>query len=217
MTGKFEDLTGRRFGRLIVTKMHSHGTKNTPIKWECICDCGKTTIVRVNDLRWGKTQSCSCLQREKVKRTIHGDSKTRLHRIWRQIHSRCSNANLKDYKNYGGRGIIICSEWYEYILFRDWALSNGYSDDLTIDRINVNGNYEPNNCRWTTKTVQANNTRSNHYITYKGKRQTLAQWSRELNIDYFVLKSRIRYHWSIKRAFTEPIQNKGRHKIACVL
>lgn len=122
----------------------------------------------------------------------HGLCKTRLYRIFGNIKQRCYYKNNKDYKNYGGRGIIVCDEWLkDFKKFYDWAINNGYQDGLTIDRINNDGNYEPSNCRWITKKAQSRNNRNNRIITYKGETHCLIEWSEILKIPYPTLRSRI--------------------------
>ena len=139
--GKPLDITGKRFGKLTAIKIDHLGFKNQRF-WLCKCDCGNFTVQRISDLNAGKVKSCGCVRYKPLidRNTSHNESKTRLYHIWRGIKTRCKNENHGDYKNYGGRGISICKEWEEsYVAFRDWAMSNGYDDNLTIERKDVNG------------------------------------------------------------------------------
>lgn len=155
------DLTGQRFGRLtVVRKSGKDNFRNST--WECICDCGNSSIVSSVNLRNGNTKSCGCYGRERKRNAnkTHGMTGSRLHRIWKAMRTRCYNRNFFGFKYYGGRGISICDEWKnDFQAFYDWAMKNGYSDNLTIDRINTNGNYEPSNCRWVTMAEQNKNKR----------------------------------------------------------
>lgn len=213
MGPKIEDLTGRRYGRLVV--MYQNGFRYKPsgqrtVLWRCQCDCGNEKDIPSSTLRNGRSQSCGCLNSElaSIRATKHGDCKNykiqRLNQIWRGMKDRCRNKNNPNYKNYGGRGIEVCKEWLEsYEAFRDWALANGYRDDLSIDRIDVNGNYEPYNCRWATWEQQANNTRLTIYITAFGQTKTLSDWSRETGIKRGTILDRISKHgWPPERAVT---------------
>lgn len=187
---RIKDLSNKKFGRLLVKKYVAVGTNGAI--WECLCDCGEVCYVSSSGLLSGHTKSCGCLVKESHP-SVHNKSGTRLYNIWRGMKERCYNENTVHYNSYGGRGIVICDEWTDnFVSFYNWAIQNGYSDNLTIDRIDNNGNYEPSNCRWTTQKEQMNNTRSNHLITFNGKTQTIAQWSEELGINYQTIQGRIR-------------------------
>lgn len=178
--------------------------------WLCRCDCGKDIIVSGSDLP--RRTSCGCARSDflvafnKETKTTHGMRHTRLYRIWRSMINRCNCSNWKHFSDYGGRGIKVCDEWLDsFESFRGWSLANGYQDDLTIDRVNVNGNYEPSNCRWATGRQQANNTRSSRYLEFNGEIKTVAEWASELGLNYNTLYSRITTKgWSVEKALTTP-------------
>ena len=203
------DLTGRKFGKLIVLKIAGKNEYNN-ILWLCKCECGNTKIVRGNALKAGKTLSCGCYSREV--HTKHGMWKSRVYGIWHGIITRCYCEKDRNYKHYGGRGIAVCDDWLGKNgakRFIEWALTNGYDDTLTIDRKDNNGNYEPSNCRWIVNKEQQNNKRNNHYITFNGRTQSLSQWAEELNINRNTLYLRINtYHWDIERALTTPARQR---------
>ena len=175
---KCHDLTGKRYGNLTVI------SKSAPINgrsnWLCKCDCGNETIVRTSNLESGHTKSCGCYKRmrEIEANTVHGLSNTRIHRIWDNMKTRCLNKNSPAFRFYGGRGITICKEWKDsFIAFYQWSISSGYSDKLSIDRIDTNGNYCPDNCRWVSMKVQQNNRTNNKILSTGDTSHTLAEWS----------------------------------------
>lgn len=170
------DLTGVRFNSITVIRLHKRDEKTRKYFWECVCDCGNKIIVRANDLLSGRQKSCGCKKSQfiGVKNKIHGDSiggeYARLYRTWANMLDRCCNKNNKSYKWYGAKGVKVYSLWNEYIPFKEWALSSGWDKTLTIDRIDVDGDYSPSNCRWVPFSMQANNkTNSFLYDFYSSK------------------------------------------------
>ena len=202
------DLTGNRYGRLVVLgRSPRRSEKDFHSQWACRCDCGNVVAVQSTNLQSGHTKSCGCYKKDRS--TAHGRSGERLYEIYFKIKTRCYNPKDKHYDNYGGRGIVMCDEWgNDFQSFYNWAVENGYSDELSIDRINGNGNYEPSNCRWATKKEQQNNTRRNRFFTLNGKTKTVAEWADETGINYNTLRARLcRYGWSAERALTEGVNN----------
>lgn len=204
------DYTEKKYGYLTALEFIKRENKKT--YWKCKCDCGKEIIIPITYLTSGDTKSCGCYRKKVAKnnaKTIHNMSKSRLYRIWIEIKRRCYNIDRENYKYYGGRGIIVCDEWKkDFMSFYNWAIKNGYKDNLTIDRINNDGNYEPNNCRWATIKEQNNNMRTNHYIYYENKKYTMSQFAEKYNIPYYIVKNRIRHNWSIDKILNTPIINK---------
>lgn len=199
-----DDLRGRRFGQLIVTRLH-HKSEKGVVWWECICDCGRLKVVRATSLKQGHVTSCG--HRLVEAHQTHGDSKTRLYHIWINMKARCYNPRNISYSRYGGVGITVCDEWRtDFAAFKKWALSVGYNDSLSLDRIDNSvreRGYSPENCRFVGIYEQANNKTNNYHVTYKGRTQTLPEWSRELGIKVTTLRSRLeRNGWDAERAFT---------------
>lgn len=199
--GVFIDLTGMRFGRWLVIERASN-PKGTRAVWLCKCDCGNTNIVTGKDLRSGRTKSCGCL------RVKHGCEKTKLYNVWHNMKSRCYNPTSAPFKDYGGRGITVCEEWRnDFIPFRDWSFSNGYAEGLSLDRIDNDGPYSPENCRWVSMKEQCNNRRNNHFLNYNGETHTLASWAELKGMSPATLRRRIFVHgWSIEKALNTPVR-----------
>lgn len=204
---------GQKYGRLtIIRRLKPEERKSKYKRWLCKCDCGNEIQVDISHLRNGNTKSCGCLQREHIASINykHGKWKTPLFNVWIGMRNRCYRKHTKDYANYGGRGITICSEWKDdFETFEKWAFENGYQEGLTIDRQNVDGNYEPSNCRWTTIKQQNNNKRDNRYITYHGKTQSMQMWADETGISSSAIKYRLNHGWSVEDALSVPILHKG--------
>ena len=194
-------MTGQRFGRLTVVKP----SLLDPIKWVCQCDCGKTKEINTYSLRHGRTQSCGCLHAENCRaRSTHGQSGTKIYRLWSMMLDRCNNPKSTFYSHYGERGIKVCSRWNVF--------ENFYTDmgerpaGKSLDRIDNDKNYSPENCKWSTYREQNNNRRTNRMLTYQGKTQTLQQWSEELGLKYNTLQTRVQRGWPDHRVLGEPIK-----------
>jgi hypothetical protein len=189
-----EDLTGRIYGRLTVLG-YDHTDARWHSYWLCECSCPDHTriIVRRCYLINGSTTSCGCVRKEKSKEraTIHGCSKEPLYTTWYNMIQRCENKNHERYADYGGRNIDVCEEWHDPSCFISWAKNSGYDDDLTLDRINNDCGYSPNNCRWTDRITQGANKRNNHYVEYGGEKRTIAQWAKLFGVRYKILWQRI--------------------------
>lgn len=189
------DLLNRKFGKLTVLERVSK-SKNNKGGWLCLCECGNKVIVPANRLLTGHTKSCGCTRNK-----ILCENDKRIYNIWKKMRDRCFLKNSKSYNAYGGRGITICNEWLGrdgFINFKSWAYKNGYDAKLTLDRIDVNGNYEPNNCRWATMREQSVNKRSCHYITYNCETKTLTEWAEQCGIPTTTLYSKLKNGISLK-------------------
>lgn len=203
------DMTGERFGRLTVIS-YAGKAPNGHSMWECKCSCGSFVKVSGSNLKSGKQVSCGCKRREQAGQLnlIHGESKSRLHSIWCNMITRTENPHGTAYPCYGGKGIAICPEWRnDFSAFKNWAEANGYAEDLTIDRIDNNKGYSPDNCRWVTWKDQFNHRTTCHYLTFRERTQSIAQWAEELGISKSALYQRISAGWSVDRALTEPIRS----------
>ena len=222
---QLEDLSLRKYGRLTVIERGKD--RVTPsgrklVTWECVCDCGNHFLADGQGLRSGNIKSCGCLHKETARQNLisytqtHGESKTRLYRIWAAMRRRCNNPNCDAYKWYGARGISVCREWNtSFLAFRNWAYQNGYKEnakqeECSLDRIDGNKDYSPENCRWVTKTVQSRNTRRNHLVEYQGKKMTIAELAELSGIPYARLQPRIKaLGWSAEKAVNTPFKKPG--------
>lgn len=215
---KLIDLSGQKFGRLTVLKRAENKGKQTA--WTCKCDCGNTTVVSACNLKSGHTHSCGCLWDEVVPtvnnelNTRHGETNTKLHKAWRNMRYRCFTPSCEAYGNYGGRGITVCAEWESYEAFRDWSLNNGFGEGLSLDRIDNDGDYCPENCRWVSMKVQQNNRRVNHCITFNGATRTIGEWATVTGIGWTTIKERLKRGWSIGDALTKTPQKRRNASLA---
>lgn len=225
--GKFVSLVGERFERLEVVEIVDRNKYG--IIYKCKCDCGEEVEVVASRLRAGKMKSCGCYRRDRMivdnpaqkdtpKRKIQqgaiGESHTRLYSIFSGMKKRCYNTNSQFYKNYGGRGIEICDEWLsDYQNFKKWAWENGYSDELSIERVNVNGNYEPSNCTWIDMRLQAKNRTNVAAIEYNGKTYTIRDLAKEVGIKEHTLAARLRVGWDLEEAISTPADFANAHNL----
>ena len=193
---------GDKFGRLTAVRFDHIGKRYKKF-WLFKCECGNEKIKNIYDVRCGNTKSCGCLQKEaRGKKSItHGMTGTKIYRIWKAMKMRCLNPNYREYNLYGGRGITICPRWIN-------SFENFYKDmkdcpiNKSLDRIDNEKGYCKSNCKWSTKTEQANNTRTNHFLIYKNRTQTIAQWSEETGLKYHTLWRRLKIGWSVEKALT---------------
>jgi len=191
-----KDLTGQRFGKLIVLERATSNSKSGNARWTCRCDCGGIVTVIGSHLRDRHTSSCGCL---KMCDALQGHSRERIYRTWRGMHQRCYNKTHDKYKWYGEKGIVICSEWHDFMAFREWALGSGYTDNLTIDRTNPDGNYCPENCRWVDMKFQANNKTNNRIVTWLNENYTVSQFAEKLHVPYHTVRNQMKLGWGIEK------------------
>jgi hypothetical protein len=196
----FIDLTGQTFGKLTVIDRAKNKGRYT--MWNCKCSCGGTTTAQTTLLRNAVVRSCGCLIKET--NTKHNMHNSRAYNIWKHMKNRCQSLSNPRYNDYGGRGVTLCKKWLTFEGF--WEdMRHGYKDDLTIDRIDVNGNYTKENCKWSTAKEQQNNTRANHLLTHKGVTLNVTQWAELLKINKHTLSKRIYRGWSVERALNEVV------------
>lgn len=201
--GKFIDLTGKRFNKLLVLE-RTEKVKGQKPHWICKCDCGNKTIVSSTNLKRGQTKSCGC-KRYESKNIKHGMTGTRIYNIWFSMRQRCYYAKNRCYNTYGAEGKTVCDEWKDnFQAFYDWAMANGYQDNLSIERIDNSKGYSPDNCKFATTIEQANNKRNNRWITYNNETHTMAEWARIKDIPYRRLKNRLQLGMQIEKALNTP-------------
>lgn len=195
-----------KYGRLTVLKRFRRADYDG--SWcLCLCDCGKQKEARERDLKLGKTQSCGCLFKERI--TTHGRSRSKCYEAWRGMRERCQNQKNKRYPDYGGRGITVCNRWSGSDGFAAFLADLGEpSPGFSLDRIDNDGNYEPDNCRWVSREVQQRNRRNNRLLTYQGRTQSLAAWVEELNVHRVTVDRRLARGWSVEQALTIPVGEK---------
>lgn len=213
MAGKIKhDLTGMKFGRLTVLE-RDLDNKAKGVHWKCVCDCGNFTSTSTTALMKGLSKSCGCLHKEKVsqKSKKHGMHKTRIYKMWQNLKARCNCPSSNKFYNYGGRGIKACDEWQDdFMAFYEWAMKKGYSDNLTIDRIDSNGDYCPENCRFATYSQQSDNRRNTRTYTLNGETKTLKEWANITGLSLRMISARWERGWSAERALTtKNIKDNG--------
>jgi hypothetical protein len=200
---KFVNRTGIRYGRLVALAASDKRTLSGAVMWDCLCDCGSKVTCSGSSLHAGDSASCGCLFLEvaaakgRAKKT-HGMTKTKAYKSWAGMRDRCNNENNKKYKNYGGRGIKVCDRWNEFVLFLDDM--GEPKANQSLDRIDVNGNYEPSNCRWANQSIQQNNRRNNVIIEFNGIKMTMAEYCRSFGLNSDKVQQRLARGWSVDRA-----------------
>ena len=214
MSGRPLDISGHKFGRLTAIRDIGKAPNNRGRFWLCGCDCGNANEVPAGWLRSGNTISCGCAQREAaakscVKRSTHGLHNHRISTIHKGMHDRCVNPNNISYPYYGARGIYVCADWFNLAVFAEWAFANGYSDDLTIDRIDNEGIYEPSNCQWSTYQEQARNRSNSTEVSMDGNTRTVAEWAEVSGIGSTTILYRLKAGWDVRTALTRE-RNRGK-------
>lgn len=200
----FVDLKGQRFGRLTVISLYDK--KNGKNRWLCKCDCGGICYPTTSNLRGGTSTSCGCYSREVAakKATKHGDRYIRLYQEWQRMKDR---TNGKHSTKYTVKNIKVCPEWlHDYQVFKEWALSHGYSDELSLDRIDNSKGYSPDNCRWANRVTQNRNKDDNVLLTYKGETHTISEWAEILDVRYSTFYSRLKRGWSVEETIEKPLR-----------
>lgn len=200
--GPYKDVRGQRYGMLTILEVYDK--RGHHYRYKCKCDCGNESIAFLDSLQSGHTTSCGC--HGKASMTTHGLSKHPIYKTWIGMRERCLRENGSGYYRYGARGIKVCDEWVnDFQKFYDWAMENGWKEGLTLDRIDNDGDYCPDNCRWADRVVQSNNRSSNKYLTYNDKTMSVSEWAYEVGMPVPTLFTRLRKGWSVERALTEPV------------
>lgn len=206
MGSPFRDLCGMKFGRL--TAISPRPPEGVPRRWNCVCECGKESVHAGLPMVQGRIKSCGCYRREFKPRLTHGRSKTSMETTWRHMLERCMDPESKSYKNYGARGIKVCERWLDFTAFIEDMGDKPVGTSL--DRIDVNGHYEPGNCRWATMKQQNRNRRNNRLIEYQGRTQCLSEWEEEFSLPKGRLLNRLQLGFTVADALTRPIRKTTR-------
>lgn len=214
-SSNFIDMTGWKMWEHGISDSRLIIIKQAPIKkrkkayWICKCSCGNPSyfIVEGTCIRSGNTLSCGCVKKDRHPQS-HGQSKGKLYAVWVAMKKRCENANSHDYVRYGGRGICVCDEWKTYEPFYNWAMNNGYLEGLELDRVDNDGNYCPENCRWTTHREQCRNRSTNIWIEYNGKKLSPREWSKITGIPDATIRARLQCGWTSEEAILVPYKMK---------
>lgn len=204
------DITGNKYNSLTAVRFHHKAQKeqDKPHYWVFRCDCGNEIVARKNAVTSGNTKRCKeCSYALAKLRTTHGFAGSRLYREWAGIIQRCENPKSTSWMRYGAVGVTVCDEWHSFAPFMRWALQNGYSENLQIDRIDINGNYEPSNCRWVSMREQANNKKTTVFVQYNGEQIPLSFLAQRIGMKYHTLHTRLfKLGWSVERATSTPVR-----------
>lgn len=213
-----KNMADQRFGKLVAKTI---AFSKNGLYWNCVCDCGVRFVARGTSIRYGSTQSCGCGSLDQARRNMAsyhmrydtglGPTARILKDLYRNMLDRCNNPANKRYYCYGGRGVSVCSLWSSSSgrrLFYEWCMCNGWRKGLELDRRDVNGNYEPSNCRFVDDFTQANNKTDNHYVTWNGETLTITEWARKIGVRPQALIHRFTRHWDTERAMTQPFRGR---------
>ena len=213
--GTKEDIAGKKYNRLtLVRPAYKKGTRWI---WECLCDCGNITFLESYAVKSGHTKSCGCLYLETRGKTrlVHGGCKelASLYHIWENMKARCFNPKSANYSHYGARGITVCDEWrQDFQSFINWSVANNYEYGLSIERLNVDGNYEPTNCKWIPRNAQGRNKRNSRRVIVDGEEVSLSEYfysqKAEESIDYYNFSCRISLGWTLEKALSTPVNKR---------